>query len=385
MKQPSDYLIVGGGLAGGMIALAVRNCRPTATVTVIDQGDRPGGNHTWAFHALDVPESANLFVRPLIAVEWPSYQVRFPGYERDVRSHYSAVTVDRFASALDMCGCNLIMGVKAVTVTADCVDLADGSSLHGRCVIDARGPQSRPPTHGRGFQKFVGLEVETNSPWTHVTPMVMDSTVPQNDGYRFMYTLPLAPTRVLVEDTYFSDSPHLDRVTLRGRVTDYLLAAGVHSWHVVREESGVLPMPWVVETADVDSAGPLAVGYAGGWFHPATGYSFPLAVRLALAIAAVSPEQARAAAAKLARRLRLRLRFARFLNRLLFTAVTPDQRWQVFRRLYRSLPDSLLARFYALEFNAVDAGRLLVGWPPPLSPSRLFLRPEVLPFPISTP
>ena len=35
--------------------------------------------------------------------------------------------------------------------------------------------------------------------------VVMDATVPQEDGFRFVYALPLDPDRVLVEDTYFSD------------------------------------------------------------------------------------------------------------------------------------------------------------------------------------
>ena len=43
----------------------------------------------------------------------------------------------------------------------------------------------------------------------------MDATVPQVDGYRFFYVLPLAPDRLLVEDTYFSDSTHLDVAQLR--------------------------------------------------------------------------------------------------------------------------------------------------------------------------
>jgi lycopene beta-cyclase len=375
-----DYLIVGGGLAGGLIALAVRHRQPAATVTVVERDDRPAGNHTWAFHALDVPPAADGFVRPLVVADWAGYRVRFPGYEREVSERYAAVTADRFAAAVERSGCELRTGAEAVAVAADRVELADGTTLRGRCVIDARGPVADPPP-GCGFQKFVGLEVQTDRPWPHPLPTVMDATVPQDDGYRFVYALPFGPTRVLVEDTYFSDTPHLDRAKLRSRVGDYLRANGIATWRVVREEAGVLPMPWAGGGVRVELGGPLTVGYAGGWFHPATGYSFPLAVRLALAVAAVPPEQATAAASALARRVAPRQRFGRFLNRLLFTLVTPDQRWQVFRRLYRSLPDAVLSRFYACEFGAIDAGRLLVGWPPPLSPSRLIHRPEVRPCP----
>lgn len=379
-----DYLIVGGGLSGGLIALALRHFRPDATVAILERGDRPAGNHTWAFHAQDVPPEARDIVRPLLAAEWPAYQVRFPGYERVVPQAYAAVTAERFATALERSGCELLTGVDAVQLTAGRVQLADGRLLEGRCVIDARGPASDAPA-GCGFQKFVGLEVETERPWPHPLPTIMDATVPQDDGYRFVYVLPFGTHRVLVEDTYFSDTPQLDRDNkLRSRIGDYLQTAEVGSWRVVREESGVLPMPWAGGRVRVRSGEPLVAGYAGGWFHPATGYSFPQAVRLAMAVASVPPQQAHSAAAGLARRLAPRQRFGRFLNRLLFTLVTPNQRWQVFRRLYRSLPDAVLARFYACEFGIVDAGRLLVGWPPPLSPSRLVFRPEVRPCPLPT-
>jgi lycopene beta-cyclase len=383
MAKRSDYLIVGGGLAGGLIALAVRHHQPDATVTVLERAARPAGNHTWAFHALDVPAAADGFVRQLVTTNWAGYRVRFPGYERVVSSSYAAVTADQFAEVVSQSGCELLTGSEVVHLSADRAVLDDGRELHGRCVVDARGPVADPPP-GCGFQKFVGLEVETDQPWPHPLPIVMDAVVPQQDGYRFVYALPFGPNRVLVEETYFSDTSNLDRDKLRSQVGDYLRAAGVSSWQVIREEAGVLPMPWTGRGVHAKSGGPLAVGYAGGWFHPATGYSFPLAVRLALAVASVPPEQAQAAAAGLARRVARQQRFGRFLNRLLFTLVTPDQRWQVFRRLYRSLPDALMNRFYACEFGAIDAARLLAGWPPPLSPSRLILRPEVRPCPSPT-
>ena len=43
----------------------------------------------------------------------------------------------------------------------------------------------------------------------------MDATVPQRDGFRFVYTLPFAPDRVLIEDTYYSDGLDLDPAALR--------------------------------------------------------------------------------------------------------------------------------------------------------------------------
>jgi len=374
-----DYIIVGGGLQGGLIALALRNLQPHSDVTVIERGPRPGGNHTWSFHACDLPPEAEVFVRPLISAEWSGYVVRFPNYTRRVTTNYASIRSERLADAVEACGCELRTETEAEVLDSRRVRLDDGTELYARCVIDARGPAAAEQLSETGYQKFLGLEIETERPWPEPLPTVMDATVPQDDGYRFLYTLPFTPHRVLVEDTYFADGFELDKVKLRQRVSEHIESRNVGRWEVMREEAGILPMPWAGAPVTVPTKGPLVAGYAGGWFHPATGYSFPLAVRLALAVANVPPEAAPAELAKLAQRFAPRQRFARFLNRLLFTMVVPDQRWQVFRRLYRSLPDSLMGRFYSLQFGALDAARIVAGWPPPLNLSRLIRRPEAKP------
>lgn len=376
-----DYLIVGGGLQGGLITLAVRHFQPSATIALIERGERPGGNHTWSFHALDLPAEAVGFVSPLITASWPGYLVRFPGFARQVLSRYASILSDRFAdtiaAALNVAGRELLTRAEAVSMDADRVELADGSILEGGCVIDARGPAVAMPVEGCGYQKFLGLEVETDRPWPDDLPTVMDATVPQDDGYRFTYALPFGPRRVLIEDTYFSDTSVFDPERLRNRVVEQLDSRGVAHWRILREESGVLPMPWSGVGIDRTFDGPVAAGYAGGWFHPATGYSFPMAVRLAVAVAQERPEGVRRAVSALARQMHARQRFARFLNSLMFRAVVPGERWQIFRRLYRKLPDAAMARFYAMDFTPFDAARILVGWPPPLAPLRMFRRLEV--------
>jgi lycopene beta-cyclase len=280
-----------------------------------------------------------------------------------VGSRYATITSERFDAvvrpAIQGQGWCLRLNSPAATVGPDLVRLESGEEIAGRCVIDSRGPRHQPSCCG--YQKFFGLEVETDGPWPEALPAVMDATVAQTDGFHFLYTLPLAPNRVLVEDTYFSDSAALDRSDSSRQVERHLRER-VGGWRVVREEAGVLPMPWAAPEARPH--GPLLGGYAGGWIHPATGYSFPVALRLALAVASAPAGDARRAAESLARRLSSRHRFARFLNWLLFELVPPDARWQVFARLYRDLPAGLLARFYAMEFSVADAARVLIGRPP---------------------
>ena len=65
----------------------------------------------------------------------------------------------------------------------------------------------------------------------------MDSTVEQRDGYRFAYCLPLAPDRVFVEDTYYSDTTDIDAAALGDRVHAYADARGWQVDKVAREDA----------------------------------------------------------------------------------------------------------------------------------------------------
>jgi lycopene beta-cyclase len=210
----------------------------------------------------------------------------------------------------------------------------------------------------------------------------MDDCVEQSDGFRFIYTLPFERRRVLVEDTRFSNEPAIDRDECLAQVRKYLASIGVVDWSIQREEHGILPMPISAEllpgtnvrTGESTDAAAIRGGYAGGWFHAATGYSFPLAVAFAETIARATPEEAHMEISKLAIEHRRRSKFGRFLNRLLFRLVKPQARYQIFRRFYKVLSNDAIARFYSHRFTRWDAFRIVVGWPPGgLQPVR-FLR-----------
>jgi len=363
-----DYVLVGGGLQNALLTLALRDRRPEATIALVERAPTLAGNHTWSFHAGDVPPAARAWVEPLVRRQWPAYDVRFPSLVRTLSHGYSTIPStrvdelvrERLATAP---GSQLITGLEVAEVSAHEVVLADGQTIEGTLVVDARGPGVLATTSRRGWQKFLGLELELSRPAGLERPLVMDATVSQRDGFRFMYVLPLAEDRLLVEDTTFSDSPRLDHETLRQRVRQY---AHDHGWdvaRVAREETGVLPLPWGGALPEPKSS-PLVAGYGGGWFHPTTGYSLPVAVRLADLVAAVPPERAFSRALEdFARRHRGQARYAWLLNWLLFCAYPPGERWHILERFYR-LPEPTIERFYALQMTAADRARLLVGRPP---------------------
>ena len=115
MLNNVDILLVGGGLANGLVALALRRARPELRVAILERGTRLGGNHTWCFHAGDVGE-ARAFVEPLVAHAWPRYEVRFPAHARVLEQAYAAVTSARFHDVVSACGAEVHTGIEVVAL-----------------------------------------------------------------------------------------------------------------------------------------------------------------------------------------------------------------------------------------------------------------------------
>lgn len=362
-----DLILVGGGLANGLIALGLLHAQPSLRIAVIEAGEI-GGNHTWCFQATDVPPSALPWLDPLISHRWAGQEVRFPGRVRHLANGYCAVTAERFRALLSQAKLTIIAPAAAARIEADHVTLNDGRCLRAPAIIDGRG--QRPSRHlDVRAQKFVGLEVRTARPHGMTRPLIMDSCIAQLDGYRFFYVLPLAQDRLLIEDTRYSDAMQLDRAALRADVLAYAGAQGWEIAAVLREEDGVLPVALggdIEAFWDEGGAGVARSGLAGAFFHPMTGYSLPDGVRLAQALARL-PQLSSASAYAAARGLSVRLwrerRFFRMLARMLFDAAVPDQRWKVLRRHY-GLSEGLIARFYAAQLTLADKARILAGKPP---------------------
>jgi len=361
-----ELILVGGGLQNGLIALAALHANPQRRLALVEADATIGGNHTWCAHPHDVPAAARDWVDPLFVHRWPSYEVRFPKTRRRLNAEYAAITSAHFAATVlgairASSAAAAFLGRRAIDVGAHAVKLDDDTTLRGELVVDARGPECAVGNRC-GFQKFLGFEMELQSPHGLQAPILMDATVEQSDGFHFIYTLPFGGDRLLIEDTYFSRTAQLDLAASRTAVLAYAAGFGAVAG-IVREERGVLPMPWSSPSV-APLRSPLLAGYRGGWFHPATGYSFPPAVRLADHLSRrKAADVFDDALAQLYRAHRAQVRFAQTLNRMLFTCFEPRDAWNVFARFY-TLPDDVIHRFYALSMTAADCARLVVGRPP---------------------
>lgn len=364
-----DLAIVGGGLAGSLTALAFVARRPDVSLRLLESGDRLGGNHIWSFFDSDVDAGDRWLVEPLIAHRWPEgYEVRFPGHCRQLAVPYNSITSARLdAHVRERLGGAVLTGAQATGLTPTSVALSDGRVIRAKAVLDARGGGDLSALRC-GWQKFVGQTLRLHAPHGLSCPVIMDATVEQMDGYRFVYLLPWDERTVFVEDTYYSDTPDLDAPTLNARIAAYAQAQGWRVEAVVHGESGVLP---VVHGGDFDRFWPqddpvARLGAGAALFQPMTGYSLPDAVRFAHCLMDGWPLEGHLLAHVTREWAAVHWRqgrYYRLLGRMLFGAARPEQRWRIFERFYRLSP-ALIGRFYAGRSTLRDRIRILCGRPP---------------------
>ena len=369
MSVDYDLIFAGGGLSAVLTALRIRRARPEARIRILESESRLGRDHTWSFHQPDVSPQDLEFLTPLISHTWPRQAVRFPSYERTLETPYHSISAERFEQAAEReLGDCIALGAPVREVRADGVSLEDGTALTAPCVFDCRGPLPSP-NWILAFQSFVGLTVELSEPHGLTAPVIMDATVEQKDGYRFVYLLPFDEHHVMVEDTYYADGAGLAVDVVKERILDYIAQKKWRVKEICGTETGVLPLMldgdpqafWRDRKAEA-----VPLGLRAALFHPVTGYSLPDAVAISRLVADIAhPTSAKVLTQLESYALKKwrRQGFYRMLNRMLFLGADDQQRRRVLERFY-TLAEPLVERFYAGQSSKFDEARILVGKPP---------------------
>lgn len=264
-------MVCGLGPAGR--ALAHRCLARDMTVTVVDPHPDRRWRATYAAWADELPAWLDSAAIAATVAEPRAYGRR----EHRLARAYTVLDTARLQTGLDLTGATVLAG-RAVAIDRDEVRLDTGRTLRAGRVVDARG---LPRRAGAPEQTAFGLVL----PRTEYTDsaLFMDWRPDNGTGPReapsFLYSVPLTVDTVLAEETCLVGAPAIAPAELARRLRHRLRVRGIE----VRGDERVERVRFRM-TGGTPGAG--TFGAAGGYLHPATGYSVAAALSAADDIAA---------------------------------------------------------------------------------------------------
>ena len=368
-------LIMGGGLSGSLLAYRINQLCPNIELYLVESQPHLSTEPTWSFHETDLATESLDWIKPFISQSWNQQEVYFDSQSKILQTGYHSIRSHEFASTITTkLQKHLILGdpVTSITPSGEVI-LASGRRFNPRTIFDARGLNLTQPL-SCGYQRFLGLDVELSHPHGLTHPIIMDTRCAQDEGFKFIYTLPWTENSLLIEATCYANEAHFDEVRYQQEVELYCYQNHWKIKKTLRTEKASLPIPLQPQnsliTRKENSENIIQIGLSGGYFHFTTGYSLPLAVQVSEVIAheiATQPnwstQSIQNALTPLLKLTSHQSRFFSALNRMLFLACPPEQRVNIFRRFYTFKQD-LIERFYRGELSASDQIRILLGKPP---------------------
>ena len=357
---PGDILLVGAGLAGLSLAVALVDAGVAdRRIVLLDGRTEYSADRTWCYW-----DVARHPFEACVTHRWHRWSAGGTVVQAG-RHAYCHLPADRFyaeavgrlrrAPNVDLRhGCRVgALRDDGQSVTAE----TNGGPIRGSLAFDSRPVPTRSrPGDVRFAQQFVGLSVRTNAAcFDPATVHLMDFDPPGRD-VRFTYVLPFSPTEALVEATAISEAA-VDDADLE-RAADRYLRARSDRYTITRRERGRLPMTTAPMPAR-PSRRVYRTGVAGGMAKPSTGYAFLAVQRWSAAMAArvtasdvPDPPAVRSAKATLLDRV-----FLSYLRR------RPAAAPALFAELFARVPPDALARFLSDAGSVADDLRVIAALP----------------------
>jgi len=361
-SRRNGILIAGGGLAACMAALAVKRLRPDVPLLVVEEGKSFGGAGYRSFADAELgPEGAAL-IGPLAVERWPGFYVAFPGFSRKLKSEWAGFSADDLHRAMveTLAPKQYRLGTKVVAVREDALVLDGGETIKAEGAIDARGAASLS-TLDLVYEARLERDYLLRAPHRVDRPVLIDATVDQAGGLRFMQCVPLSESRLIVADICVSERGQPDDQA-GARLDSYLAARGWRKRRVAAEYARVRPLPIGGDFAAFWRLGGARVaklGLRGGFVNPATGRTIADAVANAGLLAEQSDFSGAAlhdlfeAEAKAAWKKREPLRAIPAA----LAEAKPEERRSAIERIYR-LDPGVIARLQSDQLGLIDRMRL---------------------------
>jgi lycopene beta-cyclase len=388
-----DFILSGGGLAGLSLAYHLINSPlRDRSILIVDKDAKQQNDRTWCFWE----EQPTLFDEIAYRV-W--HCLRFVG-DDFTREYDLAPYRYQMIRGLDFydftrgklsqrSNVTFVRGnIDRVEASPDRATVSvDGKSFSGSWVFDSTLPpslrgsvptgveasagntertenQPKPPSQNGHYhhlnQHFRGWEIETDRPFFNPQlPTLFDFRTPQAGHMRFVYTLPFAENRALIEYTLFSShllSPEEYDTGLKTYIEEVL---DIKQYAIKHVEAGVIPM--------TDHPFPrrlgqrvMSIGTKGGRVKPSTGYAFLRIQRDSAAIvqSLIKHDQPFAVPER-------RRRFA-LHDSILLDIMTqhPDDLKPIFTLMFRNNPIQRIFGFLDETVSLNEEARFIASLPP---------------------
>jgi lycopene beta-cyclase len=209
-------------------------------------------------------------------------------------------------------------------------------------------------------QHFRGWEIETDRPvFDPQLPTLFDFRTPQAGHMRFVYTLPLAENRALIEYTLFS-THLLTAEEYHAGLTSYIEdVLQIKQYAIKHVEAGVIPMTDHPFSRRLGQR-VMAIGTKGGRVKPSTGYAFLRIQRDSAAIVQSLIEHDQPFEIP-AQRGRFQLHDAILLN---IMTHHPDDLKPIFTLMFKNNPIQRIFRFLDETVPLPEEARFIASLPP---------------------
>lgn len=279
-----DYIIIGAGAAGLMLADAMMSDPffKEKSILLLDKDAKKTNDRTWCFWEKGEGQFDNI-----VHKRWN--HVYFAGQQFSKRYGIKPYTykmirgVDFYESILGRIGSfpNITFKQTKVESVEDNGQNVVVTSLKevfiGQQVFNSMFNYAMA-THQQKYpvlqQHFIGWVVKTREPVFDVDQATyMDFSIEQKGNTRFMYVLPYAENRALVEYTLFSEDL-LQKEEYETAIEAYLTnKLSITDFEIEETEMGSIPMT-CYDFQEHHSKNIRYIGTAGGWAKPSTGYTF---------------------------------------------------------------------------------------------------------------
>lgn len=278
-----DYIIIGNGLAGLQLALALAEDPyfNTKQIALIDKDDKTHNDKTWSFWEKGPGKWDNIvnhvWTKALFYSSHKKCELDLKPY-----TYKSIHAIDFYNEAKTRLAAHsnihfIQEKVLSVEDGGNPVVRTETLTLSTHRAFDSRvAPEffSEIDNYTRVIQHFKGWVIETDTPTFNVKEFtMMDYRLKDGNQTTFTYVLPFSETKALVEFTYFTP------IAVAESIYDHYIERYISevlklkNYRISETEKGSIPMtnfPFHhYSTKNITK-----IGTAGGWVKGSTGYSF---------------------------------------------------------------------------------------------------------------